>query len=621
MSSAAPVRRNNSASAAPANAQRPPANAPATPAPAAAPATATANATGKKVQFANGTKQANSNGSSTTGINASTSVPSVGRDGTTAATNGKPPAAPNNGRQTPLTFPAEATDTWLSFKILGIFLVVALGLFYIMKSNLLGRIYNKLSSAPSDANNASIAQKQLGILREPAAESAEKRKSIFAQCMDKIKESFTNIKESFLSASDIAALPEVPATAAAEPTQANQNPLLARMQAPNLPKVNLPNLGLDLMKAREKKQTAVDRQLTISCDKMPPEDERALLNFAVLGCRVAGYLGPRMNGVFAEEAAVESAIKMGCRLFVLDIDYLDAKPSKPVLVCRDENGNLLSNNTGSIQKVAASLIAYTRRQRGAGTDPILVLLNIQRLPGGQPKGRQALQFMSEIARQLTPMSQYLLRSTDEGDAQQQRLQDVLFKLPITRFENQVILLTNVDTSGFRDREAGEFEPQRDLDLLVNARVFTNEDKALNNYQFPTDSSPATAVANTWSYYTTIPPANYNNEIEKTRHTFSIAMMRALGPPPSPEDVDTLVNKLGVQGIIVHPFPNVDQFAVAEEKKQLAAGVYSPSFFESFSFIPKAGILRYKQPTAIVVPPADPKLNANGGLLTAPVVNP
>lgn len=604
MSSTTPAVRRNNAPAA--NASRPASSVP-TPAVNAQQPPASTNA--QRVQFAPGTKPANNNGARQ---NSGSSSSGNGN----SRTNNSGTHTNNNGRQSPLTFPQEAIDTWLSFKILGIFLVAALGLFYIMKSNLLGRLYNKLSSAPSDSNNASIAHRQLGILREPAAEASEKRKSIFAICMDKIKESFTTIKESFLSASDIEALPEVPTAA-----KANENPLLNRMQTPNLPKPNLPNLGLDLVKAREKKQTAVDRQLTISCDKMPPEDERALLNFAVLGCRVAGYLGPRMNGVFAEEAAVESAIKMGCRLFVFDIDYLDAKPSKPVLVCRDENGNLLSNNTGSIQKVAASLIAYTRRQRGAGTDPILVLLNIQRLPGGQPKGRQALQFMSEIARQLAPMSQYLLRSADEGDAQQQRLQDILFKLPITRFENQVILMTNVDTSGFRDREAGEFEPQRDLDLLVNARVFTNEDKALNNYQFPTDSSPASAIANTWSYYTTIPPANYNNEIEKTRHTFSIAMMRALGPHPSPEDVDTLVNKLGVQGIIVHPFPNVDEFAVKEEKKQLEAGVYSPSFFESFSFIPKAGVLRYKQPAAIVVPPADPKLNANGGLLTAPDVNP
>lgn len=507
-------------------------------------------------------------------------------------------------------------DTWLSFKILGIFLTVALGLYYIVKQNILSRVYTKLTSAPSDSNNQSIANRQLGILREPATQSSEKRKSIFAQCMDKIKESFRNVKESFLSASDLAALPEIPT-----PATINENPLVKRMQSGEVPKVSLPNLGLDIVKAREKQQTAADRQLTISCDKMPPENERALLNFAVLGCRVAGYLGPRMNGVFAEESAVENAIKMGCRLFVLDIDYLDAKPSKPILVCRDDTGNLLSNNTGSIQKVAASIIAYTRRQRGAGTDPILILLNVQRLPGGQPKGRQALQFMAEIARQLAPLYQYLLRSTEEGDAQQQRLQDILFKLPITRFENQVILLTNVDTSGFRDRDAGEFEPQRDLDLLVNARVYTNEDKALKNYQFPESSNVASAVANTWSYYTTIPSANYTSEIEKTRNTFSIAMMRSLSAPPAPEDVDTLVNKLGVQGIVIHPFPNVDEFAVKKETETLTAGIYAPSFFESFSFIPKAGVLRYKQPAPIVIPPADPKLNANGGILTAPVVNP
>ena len=559
----------------------------------------------------NGSNSSNGNSNSNNGSNSNSNSGNGNSNGSNGS-NGS-----NNSRQNSVrTFPEGETNVWLSIKILGVFLTVALGLYYIMKNSIFSRIYTKLTSAPSDSNNESITNRQLGILREPATQASEKRKSIFAQCMDKIKESFRNVKESFLSASDLAALPEIPT-----PSTINENPLVKRMQSGELPKVSLPNLGLDLVRAREKQQTAADRQLTISCDKMPPENERALLNFAVLGCRVAGYLGPCMNGVFAEESAVESAIKMGCRLFVLDIDYLDTKPSKPVLVCRDDLGNLLSNNTGSIQKVAASIIAYTRRQRGAGTDPILVLLNIQRLPGGQPKGRQALQFMSEIARQLSPMYQYLLRATEEGDAQQQRLQDVLFKLPITRFENQVILLANVDTSGFRDRDQGEFDPQRDLDLLVNARVYTNEDKALKNYQFPDSSKIASAVVNTWSYYTTIPAANYTSEIEKTRNTFSIAMMRSLSKPPAPEDVDTLVNKLGVQGIVIHPFPNVDEFASKEEGATLAAGVYAPTFFESFSFIPKAGLLRYKQPAPIIIPPADPKLNANGGILSAPVVNP
>ena len=499
---------------------------------ASAPATTASTASNGATQPKNG---AASPGVTFANRNGTTPIAKVVGEGAGAPNNSGPKNGNSSGNSNsgnsitnkiknliPTTFPASPEDTWLSFKILGIFLIVALGLFFLMRNNIFGRIYTKMSSAPSDANNENIVNRQLGILRDPTAQAAERRKGIFGELMSKIKESFRNVKESFLSASDLAALPELPGGSAAV-AAVTENPLLRRMEAGELPKVALPNMGLNLLKAG-KKEVKAATALKISSESMPPEDERALLNFAVLGCRVTGYLGPRMNGVFSEERAVEAAIQMGCRLLVLDIDYLDSRPSRPVLVCRDDVGNLLSNNTGSISKVAASIIAYTRKQRGAGTDPILVLLNIHRLPGTQPKGRQALQFMSEIARQLAPMYQYLLRSIEEGDAQQQRLQDILFKLPITRFENQVILLTNVDTSGFRDRDE-EFEPQRDLDLLVNARVFTNEDKALKNFQFPDASVPAAAVANTWSYYTTIPPANYTSEIEKTRNTFSIAMMR------------------------------------------------------------------------------------------------
>jgi hypothetical protein len=588
-----------------------------TPAPAAAPAAAPAPAAVPATGSANGAKSANGSKPPTNGQKPPTNGQKSPESAGNTQTNGN--NAPKNGNAG-LTNAAAATavltafspeTSLLSFKILAIFLVLAIVLFYFIQSNLLGRIMNKLTSAPSPANNESIKNDQLKAIRPQVDDAAAKHKDIFTLLGDKIKEAFTTVKESFLSSSDLAQLPSVPTF--------ENNTLLKSVQSGSLPEMpKLPDLGLNLFKAKPQPSPTT---IGLASDKVPPAKERALLNFAVLGCRVAGYMGPRMNGVFAETEAIEAALKMGARLFVFDIDYMDKKPSQPVLVCRDENGNMMSNNTGYIEKAAASLVAFTRKQRAAGTDPILVVLNIQRLPGpeGNPKSRQALQFMSEVARQLAPMYPYLLKSTEEGDAQQQRLQDVLFKLPITRFENQIVLMTNADTSGFADSEE-TFEPQRDLNLLVNARIFSNSGGTLRNYSAPISSTPAAAVANTIKYYLEVPPQNYNSEIETTRNIWSMAIAPALDEAPTGEQLDVLVNKLGVQGIVVHPFPNVDgQFNTKKETENMATGLYSKSFFGEYGYIPKPGSLRYKEPDAIVVPPADPKLNANGGMLVAPNV--
>ncbi len=603
MSAPAPNAKKQNGTTAPAVAAVP-ASASAAPA-VVAPAPASASANGTKNGSANGQKPP------TNGQKAPESANNGQKNGNNnAAKNGN--ANLTNAAAATAVLTAFSPETsLLSFKILAIFLILAIVLFYFIQSNLLGRIMNKLTSAPSPANNESIKNEQIKAIRPQVDDAAAKHKDIFTLLGDKIKEAFTTVKESFLSSSDLAQLPSVPSF--------EDNTLLKSVQSGSLPAVpKLPDLGLNLFKAKPQPSPTT---IGLASDKVPPAKERALLNFAVLGCRVTGYMGPRMNGVFAETEAIEAALKMGCRLFVFDIDYMDKKPSQPVLVCRDENGNMLSNNKGSIENAAASLVAFTRKQRAAGTDPILVVLNIQRLPGpeGNPKSRQALQYMSEVARQLAPMYPYLLKSTEEGDAQQQRLQDVLFKLPITRFENQIVLMTNADTSGFADSDE-TFEPQRDLNLLVNARVFSNSGGTLRNYSAPISSTPAAAVANTIKYYLEVPPQNYSSEVETTRNIWSMAMAPALDEAPTGEQLEVLVNKLGVQGIVVHPFPNVDgKFRAKDEQENMATGLYSKSFFGEYGYIPKPGSLRYKEPDAIVVPPADPKLNANGGMLVAPNV--
>ena len=54
-----------------------------------------------------------------------------------------------------------------------------------------------------------------------------------------------------------------------------------------------------------------------------PVEQQNFVNFFALGCRYTGYVGPMQNGYMSPDIAVQSAVQAGCRVFVLDIDYLD----------------------------------------------------------------------------------------------------------------------------------------------------------------------------------------------------------------------------------------------------------------------------------------------------------
>ncbi len=470
-----------------------------------------------------------------------------------------------------------------ALKILLIIFVVGLFIYFIIKSRIIQNAYNKITSVPSEKNNESIRKDELSMLSPQADEMQQQRMGVFEGFKAKI-ESWINgpavKKEGFLTTSDLPNLPTLPSALTTA-----------------LPTLTLPTASASASSSAPPSATALSKIA---------DPTSALVNYSVLGCRCAGYLGPKMNGVFSEEEAIQLAIKMGCRLFIFDIDYLDRAPSTPVLVCRDGNGNLLSNNVGSIAKAAASIAAFTKKQRLAATDPIIIVLSVRRLPNKNASAKESIAFMQEIAAQLVPIQQYLMRSAPQGDVQQQRLEDVLFKLPIKTFENQILLLTNLDTRGFRQLDI-DVAPARNLDILVHARVYTNENSALTYYSLPAKSATTAAVVQTQEYYENIPPANYESEADRTRNTWSMAMSVELEGPPDATVLDVLVNQLGVQGIIIDPFS-----AGAKE-----SAVYTPDFFARRSFIPKPAAIAYKEPAVITIAPPDKRLDANGGMLVTP----
>jgi hypothetical protein len=53
-----------------------------------------------------------------------------------------------------------------------------------------------------------------------------------------------------------------------------------------------------------------------------PESEQIFTNFYSLGCRFTGFLGPTGDSYYDPDIAVQNAVAAGCRVFILEIDYI-----------------------------------------------------------------------------------------------------------------------------------------------------------------------------------------------------------------------------------------------------------------------------------------------------------
>jgi len=227
---------------------------------------------------------------------------------------------------------------------------------------------------------------------------------------------------------------------------------------------------------------------------IPPlsKSEQALINYSILTCNYAGYLGPMRNGVFAEQEAIDLAYKANCRAFMLHIDYLDGT-NDPVLLVRDQGGNKISNNVGSIAKTIKAI--NDGAPRNSQADPIIIILFVHRLPGKDAHNPTSINFMSNIARALEPLRQKLLGLTADGDFSRQKQQDTLFIRPREIYDGKFIIMTNIDTTGFRNKTLVKNVPiSQDLDYYVHARIFTNSSKNLHLVMSPEQAKSITPVA-------------------------------------------------------------------------------------------------------------------------------
>jgi hypothetical protein len=344
-----------------------------------------------------------------------------------------------------------------------------------------------------------------------------------------------------------------------------------------------------------------------------PENQKALVNFAPLTVLNPGYLGPTANGVFKEEEGVATALKAGARCFILPIDYHEntglPKPAfpdanEPCLLYRDEGGVIRSLNAGSIQKVAQAIANLAFNDIvSLRTDPFILVLAFQRTPPENTK--EYLRFCSKVAKQLNPLIPYFLGQAPEGVYNRQAKQDELLYTAITNLERKVILMSNIDTSIFRNPKSVGLQNvpnTEDLDFMVHLRLYSNTDSSVGATTKATQKQFPRGYLETYNYYKTIPDKVMRETLERNRIRWAIAVP-SVTQVPEVKPVKTMLEKLGVQSIALPLY--------------IPGNTEVLDLWKTTGWIPKPADARFTQPAPFKPLAPSTKLNANQGQLAAP----
>ena len=351
-----------------------------------------------------------------------------------------------------------------------------------------------------------------------------------------------------------------------------------------------------------------------------PEPQRLLINTSVLSTRLVGYLGPFVSGVFDEDNATRLALSTGARCLVLEIDY-ENNTYDPKLIYRDGWGGKQSLNTGNIKKVMTSIASRAFRSDNNGAppsvagDPLILVLYFVRAPSKSNEPLEYVRFLGRVAEQMEPIKNLLLAQTPQGDFRRQALESQLFFINYNTFMNKLILLTNADTTPFRNIGNlglnGEIGIKQDLDFMVHARLYSRESPS----QFgitgsPTSTVKPAAVITSISYWTSTPTDRIESAVQSTKEAWTLVMPHVSSETNQINDVDKdkLYNVFGVNSIPITLFSDPKHTDIFTGKGKA---------FNNNTWVPKPNLIQYIPPKAIPIQKPFPQSNSGGGKVIAP----
>jgi hypothetical protein len=345
-----------------------------------------------------------------------------------------------------------------------------------------------------------------------------------------------------------------------------------------------------------------------------PENQKLLINMNMVGVRLAGYLGPFLNGVFSEDTAVSTALMTGARVIFIDID-VDSVTNKPTLVYRDVNGFIKSLNKGTIKKVAKAISdrAFSSYSSSVPRDlqglPMIVVLYFHKTPDIVQKPNEYINFLIQVSKELQDIQPNLLAQTAQGDFRRQGLDTQLFFQPMKTYKNKIILLCNVDTTILRnagDYGVPDLGPGGDLDLLVNARLYSQQSgTSFGATSVVKGTSPPAAILTQPDYFINMPPENRSEAILLTKKCFTITMNSDEAIVTTKPILDTLIGSYGV-----HCAPLVHFMDMANLSPYFGIG----NLYEKSPVLAKSQQLRFVPPEPIVTQVPNSNMNTQGGFI-------
>jgi len=363
------------------------------------------------------------------------------------------------------------------------------------------------------------------------------------------------------------------------------------------------------------------KQPIVTSDEYRKTTYKSLVNFYALACRYTGYIGPIEDGFFSVDTSVQMAVDAGCRVFVLDIDYIDKQCNSstylPRIVVRDSKGRMmiqyndnyqLNNPTGEIRQVCEAIQNKAFGDCQNAADPVIIILHFLRTPPGGIKSLPILTYYSLVAKALAPFRNRLLgNEPNSGTFYRQSQESILLINPIDMYGGKVLIFSNADTSGFRNSTV-PFEPYDDLDFLVNLRLIKSDKKNVASF----------GVMESTDYFMTLPEADKSDAIQQTKLKWTICLSPNPSLPVTKDVYDVLTQKYGVQCIPAHLFDT-----------EASSFLFTDDLFKTYGFRNKPcndpadtdKCLCYIPPVQIITGPVSPLTNANQGKLRMPVAPP
>ena len=349
-----------------------------------------------------------------------------------------------------------------------------------------------------------------------------------------------------------------------------------------------------------------------------PGSEQIFTNFYSLGCRFTGFIGPTGDSYYDPDIAVQNAVASGCRVFILEIDYIQKcsgdKKYFPKLVVRDRQGKLMintasnnpqcdSSNASSIRAVCEKInyYAFSSSCQNA-SDPVVLVLYFLQQPPGAYNSSVVLDYYSNVAKMIAPLSERFLQNELTGTYYRQKQEGQLLMNKLAVYNKKVLVFSNANTSGFREKA---YPANEDLDFLTNLRLsYTQTQLGI------TDNTAGSTfgVLETADDFMIIPGDRAEIVVNDTKLKWTICFSKDPDQSVSKETYKKISSTFGVHciPILLHDIPN-NEYMFTEE------------LFKRYSFIPKPKPLRFTKPPTIVPAEPNPSMNANKGFLRSPTV--